>query len=256
MTCLWGQLRWWRSRRILGFPRPTNTAVLRSNHLEHPRNLSVEGQKDLQGWREIAWQVWSVWMWMGRGGKEKNSGAAEGREPFPWKDKRERERACESATLHSQKSKTSLDQGLGSKKYWVSDGFLKTAFGAETIWGFGSVRLSPLLSYGLHSWAGGGSWPRSVWCGVGIPGAHWDRTAPPCSTFGRGYIAFQRTKDPAGVIKRPFISVGQRHVQRTNSWLRFFQCYVIDSKHRCRHRPLPGTKDIRHSKHPTKEWVD
>ena len=34
---------------------PSKTAVLRSNHLEHPGNLSVKWQKDLHRWRETAW---------------------------------------------------------------------------------------------------------------------------------------------------------------------------------------------------------
>ena len=71
----------------LGFPHPSNTAVLRSGHLEHPGNQSAEWQKDLHSWKETAWQVRGVWKWVEG---EKNGGAVEKRELFPWKGKRER----------------------------------------------------------------------------------------------------------------------------------------------------------------------
>ena len=38
------------------FPHPSSTAVLRSDHSEHPGNGSAEWQKDLHRWREAAWQ--------------------------------------------------------------------------------------------------------------------------------------------------------------------------------------------------------
>ena len=45
------ELRWWRSRRTLGFPCPSNTVVLRSDYLEQPGNRSsaAEGSPQLEG---------------------------------------------------------------------------------------------------------------------------------------------------------------------------------------------------------------
>ena len=56
------ELRWQRSRGTLGSPRLSDTAVLRSDYLEHPENQSAEWQEDLHCWRATAWQRRGVWM--------------------------------------------------------------------------------------------------------------------------------------------------------------------------------------------------
>jgi len=50
--------------------------------------------------------------------------------------------------------------------------------------------------------------------GVGISYRIGRDRSPSWSTFGRGFIASPRTKDPAGASKRPFTGRGQRSTQR------------------------------------------
>ena len=39
------ELRWWRSRGTLGLAHPSNTAVLRLDHFEHPENRSLTARR-------------------------------------------------------------------------------------------------------------------------------------------------------------------------------------------------------------------
>ena len=58
---------------------------------------------------------------------EKNGGAVKGREPFPWRDKKERKRkGLKDVPLSSHKRKTSLDHGLGARNTAI--GFLFACF--------------------------------------------------------------------------------------------------------------------------------
>lgn len=89
------ELRWRRSTGTLGFPCPSNKAVLRSDHLEHPGNGHAEWQKDLYGWRETVWQVQGVRI---RTGGEKTALPQRGENPFRGEtDKRERKRGVVKA---------------------------------------------------------------------------------------------------------------------------------------------------------------
>lgn len=45
----------------------------------------------------------------------------------------------------------------------------------------------------------------------------WERMFPFLDMFGRGYIAFLRTKGPADVTEQPFNSRGERGTQRTDN---------------------------------------
>ena len=73
------------------------------------------------------------------------------------------------------------------------------------------------------------------------------REQSPCwSTFGRGYVAPSRTKDPTGASERLLISRGQRHMQRADNCC-FSQGYTIDSEHHTGMGLFSLKKNIRHS---------
>lgn len=74
------------------------------------------------------------------------------------------------------------------------------------------------------------------------------REHSPWSTFGKGYTASPRTKDPAGISKRPLIGRGQRRTQRADNLVAAFQGatpYVLHSAQAWHCSSV--TKDMRQS---------
>ena len=110
------ELRWRRSRATLGFPHPSNTAVLRSDHLSTQKIDLWSGRK-----------IHSERRWCGRcemlewigGEKKRQWHGGEGTLSVERQTKERGERGWESQHwVHTGGKKTSLDHRLGSEKYF------------------------------------------------------------------------------------------------------------------------------------------
>lgn len=118
---------------------PSHTAVLKSDHLEHPGNCSVEWQKDLQGWRKKVWQVHGAWKWIGG---EKKAVPQSGGNPFCGQTKG-REKGVEGSIGFVQEENLSRPQTGEWEVLSVSDIF------ANSIWSSNSEVLE--MCNFLHS---------------------------------------------------------------------------------------------------------